>query len=186
MADYPSDTTVDIIHPESDEGAARTKWRRVGYIAMTVLLTAIVVTAVVDNASEFDLWGVSSDRTRASGGGYELEVKFTTVSRPALASPFDVIVRKAGGFDGPVDIAIASNYLEMWDFQALYPDPSESTAEPDRVILTFDEPEGDVLRIFMDARIQPPEQRGTEGWVAVLDESGDEAVRVEFTTVVMP
>jgi hypothetical protein len=182
VADYPTSTT-NLRHPDRDP---RTAWRRIGYAATTTLLTAMVVVAVVDNLTEVDVWGVSSDRVVATGGGYELEVKHPTVSRPALASPFDIIVRSDDGFEDTIDVAVSANFFEMWDFQNLYPSPSESTGEPDRVVMTFDTPDANEMRIFLDGRIQPAEQRGAEVWVAVLDDAGDEEVRVDFTMVVLP
>lgn len=73
-----------------------------------------------------------------------------------------------------------------WDYQNIYPNASESTATPDQVLFTFKTPERDVLRIFLDARIQPAQQSGEDGWVGVLDEGGTTAARVDFSTVVLP
>jgi hypothetical protein len=185
VADYPT-RPFEVAHPERDEGARRVRLRRITYTVTSLLLSALVLSAVLDSATEVDLWGASADEVTSAGGGYVLEVRYPTVSRPALATPFDIVVRRAGGFDGPVDIAIDSDWFEMWDYQALQPEPSESTGQPDRVIWTFEPPDGDVLRIFLDARIQPAQQSGTGGWVAILDESGEVATRVDFNTRVLP
>jgi hypothetical protein len=178
--------TFGVTHPDRDEGPRVVRRRRFGYFTFGVLATALVASALVDGASEADVWGVSSDRARAEGGGYELEVRYPTVSRPGLGTPFDVVVRRGGGFDGPVDIAIDSDWLQIWDRQALVPEPSGSTAEPGRVVLSFEPPSGDVLRVFLDGRIKPARQSGRDGWVAVLDASGAVAAEVAFTTAVRP
>jgi hypothetical protein len=178
--------TLDVTHPERDSGPMRVSARRLAYVVTTMLLCAIVGSAVLDGASEIDVWGESAETVADTGNGYVLEVRYPNVTRPALASPFDIVVRHRGGFDGPVEIAIDPDWIEIWDYQALYPEPSEATGEPGRLLLTFEPPDGEVLRIFFDARIQPAQQSARDGWVEVLDDSGDVAARVEFTTRVLP
>ena len=160
--------------------------RGVAYVAMTIALTVLVGSGIIDNRTEVDIWGVSTDRARSAGGGYELEVRYATVTRPALATPFDIIVRRDDGFTQPIEIAVDPRYLEMWDFQALYPQPSGETATKNEVTFTFDAPEGNVLRVFLDARIQPAQQSGRSGFVAVLDDRGNRAATVTFQTTVRP
>lgn len=185
MSDYPTGTS-GAVHPGSDEGRRVAKGGRAKYAVSLAILSAVVLSAVVDGATEADVWGPSDDRVSAAAGGYELEVRYPTVSRPALATPFDIVVRRAEGFDGPIDIAIDPRWVAMWDYQSLYPEPSSSTGDPEQLVWTFDPPDGDVLRVFFDARIQPAEQSGRDGWVAVLDPSGERVVEVDFTTAVRP
>jgi hypothetical protein len=185
VPEYPTETG-GVVHPERDEGPRRVLVRRIAYGVTSLLLAALVVSAVVDATTEIDVWGVADDRARAIGDGYVLEVEYPTVTRPALATPFAIVVRHPGGFDGPVDLAISSEWLEMWDFQALYPDPSGVVGGAERVVMTFEPPEGDVLRVFLDARIQPSQQSGRNGKVALLDELGAVVASVEFHTRVMP
>lgn len=183
--DYPTGT-LGVTHPERDRGSRQLQHRRITYGITSLLLGALVVSALVDGVTDVDLWGVADDEAAASGGGYELVVEYPSVSRPALATPFAFVVRRDGGFDGPIDVAIDSDWLGMWDFQALWPEPSEMTATPQDVVMTFDPPDGDVLRVSLDARIQPSEQSGRDGRVAVLDDGGDVAVEVSFRTRVNP
>lgn len=183
----PTDTRTDVItHPDRGDGPARVRNRRITYTTAALLLTALVVSALIDGFWEIRLWGPGSEWERDVGGGYELAVRYPTVSRPALATPFDVVIERPGGFTGPVDVAIASDWLEMWDFQSLYPSPTEETATPAAVIFTFDPPDGDVLRVFLDARIQPPQQSGADGFVAVLDDDGQPVAEVDFETEIRP
>lgn len=184
-SDYPTSTIV-VVHPDRDDGPGRMRIHRVTYALSTVLLTLLVASAVLDNATEVDIWGESSDVATARGDGYVLEVQYPTVSRPAIATPFAIVVRHPDGFDGPIDLAIRAEWLEMWDFQALYPDPSATTGDGERVVMSFDPPEGDVLRVFLDARIQPSQQAGRDGWVTLLDEFGRAVATVDFHTRVMP
>lgn len=184
MTAFPTET-LGATHPERDDGPRRFRNHRLTIAAFRLFLVLLVGSAVLDTATEVDVWGPSTDTVRASGGGYELSVRYPTVSRPALATPFDIVVRREGGFNGPVDIAIDPNWFEMWDFQALNPSPSEETAEPTRLIWTFEPPDGEVLRIFFDGRIQPAEQSGRGGYVAVLDD-GVAVAQVTFTSAIRP
>lgn len=185
MTDYPRET-VAATHPARDDGPKRVRNRRITYGVASTFFTLLVASAVVDDLSErIDIWGIGTAVVTDEAAGYELSVRYPTVSRPALATPFDIVVRRAGGFNGPIDIAIDPQWIEMWDYQSLYPEPSSQTATPDRLVLSFDPPDGDVLRIFFDARIQPSEQHGRSGFVAVL-EDGTPVVAVEFDTAVRP
>jgi hypothetical protein len=182
---YPT-STLGVTHAERDDGPRRIRSRRISYGVTTLALALLVTSAVVDNASEVDIWGVSTDHVDAAGDGYELDVRYATVTRPAMATPFDILIHRDGGFSGPVDVAVAPELLEIWDFQALYPAPSSEVATPDEVIFTFDPPDGEDLRIFLDARVQPAQQSGVTAFVAVLDGGGDRVVAVEFHIAVRP
>lgn len=152
----------------------------------SIVLAFIVVSAAVDAFTPVELWGVSAGRVRDAEDGYVLEVKYPDVTRPAIATPFEIFVEKADGFGGPVDIAIDPQFLEMWDYQAFYPEPTGWRADPTRVVMTVEPTDSTVLRVFFDARIQPAQQSGVDGWVAVLDGAGDVIVRVDFSTRVLP
>jgi hypothetical protein len=175
-------STVDGIRFDT---ASAVRSRRYWYGLTTFVLTALMVIGVVDALDWADAYGVDDATVRVAGGGYELEVRYGTVSRPALATPFEITVRRPGGFDGPVTLAVDRAYLEMWDENGLVPAPSaETTSGPD-VLWEFDPPEGDTLTIWYDARIEPAAQSGRSGSVAVID--GDARVAsVSFHTTVLP
>ena len=174
------------MHLDDAHGARALRRRRFGYRFTTVVLATIVGLAVVDGAAPFGIYGVQTDTVSAAGGGLSLEVRYGTVSRPALATPFDIEVTSPGGFTGPVTISVRSTYLAMWDENGLDPSPSEETADGESTLWTFEPPDGDVLAISFDARIEPAAQNGEAGRVAVLDDRGVELVAVEFRTRVLP
>jgi hypothetical protein len=174
-----------LTHPTRDEGPDRVRNRRITYVVGSLVLTAIVVLAVTDYLGWTRMWGVSSGRVSSTGDGYQLTVRYPDVTRPALASPFQITVEHAGGFDGPVDIAVSTDFLEMWDANAWYPDPSSSHADDEQVVMEFDPPSGDVLVVTFDARIQPSQQSGHDGEVAVLEDDAPVA-SVRFHTRVLP
>jgi hypothetical protein len=179
-------TTDQAIHLDAADTASALRRRRLGYRLTAAVLTALVALAVVDAVAPFGIYGVQTDTVSATGAGITLDVRYGTVSRPALATPFDIEVTSPGGFDGPVTVAVRSTYLAMWDENGLDPSPSAETSDGESTLWTFEPPDGDILAISFDARIEPAAQNGEAGRVAVLDEDGAELAAVEFTTRVLP
>jgi hypothetical protein len=181
------DTTEGILHLGDTPVPGALGRRKVGYTLTVVVLTALVGAAVVDAAAPFGIYGVQTRSTSATAAdGTQLEVRYGTVSRPALATPFDIEVRSPDGFDGPITVAVLSEYLALWDENGLDPAPSEETADGESTLWTFDPPAGNVLAISFDARIEPAAQNGERGRVAVVDDTGAELVAVDFRTRVLP
>jgi hypothetical protein len=175
-------STIDGLAPETDRQLAN---RRTLYAATTIVLTVIMGLGVVDALGWFDAYGVDTGTVRAAGGGYTLDVAYPSVSRPALASPFEIVVTRPGGFDGPVTLAVTGAYLKMWDENGLVPAPAAETTDGEWVQWEFDPPDVDELTVFYDARIEPAVQSGETGKVAVID-NGRPVVEVEFRTEVRP
>jgi hypothetical protein len=174
-------STVDGLQAAPERDLRR---RRVGYAVTTAVLTALILLGVVD-AFGVDIYGVDDGTVTASGSGYELVVRYGTVSRPGLATPFEITVRRADGFSGPVTLEVDRTYLAMWDENGLVPAPSAETTSGEWVRWQFDPPAGDTLTIWYDARIEPAAQSGRDGAVAVLHD-GQPVVAVDFYTRVMP
>jgi hypothetical protein len=149
------------------------------------VLVAVVATATIDGLGWWDVVGVDSATVRASGGGYDLEVRYGTVTRPALATPFEISVRRSGGFDEPVTVVVDRRYLSMWDENGLVPAPTAETTRGEWVEWEFDPPPGDTLDIMFDARIEPGAQSGHDGFVGVLEDDSVVA-SVSFHTTVRP
>jgi hypothetical protein len=175
-------STIDHLAPAPEQTRPRRSWLHLG---TTVALVVVVGMAIIDGFGWWDVYGVDTSMVRATGGGYELSVRYATVSRPALATPFEIDVTRAGGFDGPVTIAVDRAYLAMWDENGLVPGPSAETANGDWVEWEFDPPTGETLVVAYDARIEPGAQSGRDGAVAVV-EDGAVVVSVSFHTSVRP
>ncbi len=178
------DTTVQVVGVGDDPGRT-IRSRRILYAITTTALAALMLLTVLDGIDLFDVWGVDDARARASGGGFELTVRHPRVTRAALASPFDIEVRHAGGFEGPVTVAVDRDYLRLWDINYIHPTPASEIGEGEWVIWEFDPPAGDVLKVSMDARLEPAVQSGATGQVAVLVD-GAPVVEVTFPARVMP
>ena len=174
------------LDPEHQERVWRS--RRLGHLVSSVVVTAVIVLAVLDGVDAVDSFGVDDDRVAATADdGTRLEVRYPTVSRPALASPFEIIVSRPGGFDGQqIELTVSTAFLNLWDLNGMFPSPAEETADGERQHWTFDPPDGDTLRIVYEARIEPAAQDGEPGRVAVLDDDGSELVAVDFETRLRP
>ena len=168
------------------DGLSTLDKRRLGYSITTAFLAGLMLVVAVDAIEGNAFLGVDSTTERANAGDLELAVTYGVVSRPALATPFDIEVRQEGGFDAPVRIAVDQEYLRMWDENGLVPAPSAETVMGPWVVWEFDPPIGDTLFVTYDARIEPAAQDGRSGAVAVLDEGDSPVVQVDFTTRLWP
>lgn len=146
-------------------------------------LAALAIFVVLGALGAF---GVRTGTAASSGGGYELEVRYPKVARPGLAVPWSVVVRRAGGFDGPIVMASTARYFDLFDENSLNPDPDMSTSDGARIIWEFSPPEaGDTFEVSLDTRTGPNVQWGSVGETAVLVD-GEPVVSVRYRTRVMP
>ena len=107
------------------------------------------------------LLGVHSTTQPGSGGGYEVTVEYAAVARAGLDVPWKVQVRRAGGFDGPVTLAVTADYFDIYEEQGLDPQPTAESSDGTYLYWTFDPPPvGDQLAVDFDAYIQPSSQLG--------------------------
>jgi hypothetical protein len=173
----PSIPTVDI-GPDPRAGATAV-WLRRAFLA----LLAVIVLAGL-----FELLGVRSRTVSAASadGSTHVRVKYAQVARAGLDVPFEITVQRAGGFDGPVLVAVSSDYLGLFDRNALDPEPSSATATADETIWQFDPPAGDTLVVSFDLQVQSGRHWGKHGTVSVLDPSGNPLVRASFKTWLAP
>ncbi|MEA2686425.1 MAG: hypothetical protein QOE93_1620 [Actinomycetota bacterium] len=155
---------------------------RFGRRVFTVALAVFLALGVLG------LYGVRTGEKNATGGGYQLTVTYTKISRPGLATPWAVEIRRPGGFgDDLVTVAVTAAYFDAFDENGLDPDPAESFNDGERSVWRFEPPPGDVMTVSFDARIEPGVQLKTvKGTVAVLDPSDAAVASVDFKTLVLP
>jgi hypothetical protein len=176
----PDAEVVATAPQRSDRRALRherwVRWVFTGALALFLLLAAL------------GLFGVRTATRSASGGGYDLEVRYAAVTRPGLATPFEIEIGFGGGVppSGTVRVAVSSPYLAMFDENSLDPDPEAATRTEDATIWELEAPRtGEPLVISLDARLEPAVQWGRDGYVQVLDDDTP-VVEVRFETWVMP
>lgn len=145
----------------------------------TLLLFVFVI------AGALSVFGVNEDRVTAAGGGYELSVEYSSVTRPGLETPWVVLVQRPDGFNGPLELRTTSTYFEMFDFNRFYPEPDSMQRDGPWTILEFPEPVGDRFELSLDAKLSPATQKGETAETAVL-ENGAPVAAVKYRTRVMP
>ena len=151
----------------------------------TITLTVILALGVMDVLGWVGVYGVTSARVDSRAVATRSSVEYPAVTRPALASPFEISVERPGGFDRPITLAVTRDDLKIWDENGLFPAPSSETVRGEWVEWEFDPPDVEVLTVYYDARIEPAAESGQGEAVAVVDD-GEQVVAVEFYMEVRP
>lgn len=152
------------------------RYRRIGLLAMGLVVLA----------GALNLLGVRGDVVTATAQGYGLSVEYSRVTRPGLASTWQVAVTHPRGFDGPIVLATNADYFDRFDFNQFYPEPSATSSRGDVLLLTFEEIQGERLVVRFDGRATPTFVFDLAQASTALEVDGREVVRVDYTTVVMP
>ena len=131
--------------------------------------------------------GLRLGNVAARSGNLEVDVRYATITRAGLPTPFTIEVSTRDGSPLPdrVEVALSSDYFALFDENGLDPEPVESDADGENTYLTF-EPTGghSTLAIDFDARAQTDVHWGTDAQVTI-GAGGDEAT-VDFRTRVAP
>jgi hypothetical protein len=153
-------------------------WRR-GFLA---LLTVLVVAAF------FGVFGVKSRTVsaRSRSGAVTLQVHYAQVARAGLDVPFQIEVRRSGGFDRDVVLQVSSSYLDLFDSNGIDPEPDHQTSTASSVLWRFHRPPTDTLTVTVDMQVQKGRHWGRAGSVAVLDPDGHQLARTTFKTWLSP
>lgn len=123
----------------------------------------------------------------ATAAGTGLQVTYAAVSRPGHDAGWVLEVRRRGGFDRPVRVAVDSAYLDLFDQVQLRPEPRSSSSGDGTTIWEFEPPAGDTLRVRLEARFDQEAIGGRTGRTAVLEDDGSRAlVQVEHRSLVLP
>jgi hypothetical protein len=129
--------------------------------------------------------GPKTATATARTNGYTVAVAYPEVTRPGLPIRWEYTITHHGGFDGPVSLATTFDYLHLFDLTNLEPQPVESTSTGDTIVFRFSRPEGDVLRVSMDATSESGFHEVPSAVTHVLV-GGSTMVSVEFETKVVP
>ncbi|MFN2543725.1 MAG: hypothetical protein ABR600_04015 [Actinomycetota bacterium] len=145
----------------------------------------IVILAVFVALGLSGTLGIRTKTVSAIGSGYEMSLQYPANERSAQTVHWELFLRHPGGFDGKVDVGITQSYLDLLDYNDVEPQPSASRTSGPYVVWTFDPPDGDVLRVSLDAFIQANAHFGAGAEVAVF-EGGVPVVSVHYRTWVAP
>jgi hypothetical protein len=146
---------------------------------------AVVVVFGVVGFALLGFAGLTTATARNGGGRLRVEVSYAEVSRPGLATPLVIDIRSTDGpLPSELTVELPRDYLAMFDENGLDPPPDSITSDGDTEIWTFFPGDVSALSIDFDARLQPNMHYDRDGWVIVT--GGDDEVRVDFTTRVMP
>lgn len=154
-------------------------WGRRATIAVVALLVAA------------GLLGVLGDRVAtatASGGGLDLEVTHSAVTRGGLAVVWEARIATTDGRPLPpsFDVVSTAAWFGLADEHGLDPEPTGSWQDGDRISWTFAPPEGaSSLTITFDGRVQPGARWGHPGGTSVVVD-GTPLAEVRYATVVLP
>jgi hypothetical protein len=174
LGDRDRRSTLPDPVPERHQRRSRAL-RRLG----VALLSLVIALGAVN------LLGPRIVATSATAGGTTVTVTYAQVTRPGLATPWIVEVRRPGGFDGPVTVTTTADYFDGFDYNVLYPEPSSTASRGERVVFSFEPPPGAVLQVRFDGRATPT-------WTLVRDAvttvagGGIDAVSVSYRTIFLP
>lgn len=149
---------------------------------MLLFLTVIVIAGLLE------VFGVRSRSVSAESPDRQvsLKVHYAQVARAGLAVPFEITVRRQGGFDQKIVLSVSNEYLGIFDQNAKSPEPTEETASDREIEWRFDPPDGDTFTFSLDARVQGSRHWGRAGVVRLLDEAGSQLTQVKFKTWLAP
>ena len=150
--------------------------RRVGF---AILLGIVLV-------SFLGVFGPSRKTLTTTDGLTSLQLYYGSVVRSGQAVPLEVTVTREGGFDGPVTLVFDRDVFDRFDFQNWYPNPSAEVGTTDTVTYEFDPPDGDVLRVALDARVAPTQFGGRHEYSVHLDIGGVPTAVTDYVVWVMP
>lgn len=167
------------------EGAELSHLRRSRALRLVFLLgiTAFLLLGAVG------AFGVRHGEVSSSGGGYELLVRYPTISRPGLASVWSVEVRRTDGapLTGPIVLATTGDYFDLFDENGLDPDPAAAMSDGENIVWEFEPAEGATsITVGFDARIEPGVQLTTKAATTAVLDDGEPVTSVSYRTRVMP
>lgn len=146
----------------------------------------LLVLALIVLAGAVGLLGPRTGETDAAAAGYELDVEYPAISRAGEPAPLHVRVERAGGFDGPIQLALCDDLFDDLDFQSWYPTPSAETGDTSELLYEFDPPDGQVFEVSLDARAAPGQFGEIEDCTVTVLDQDVERVSVSFNTWRMP
>jgi hypothetical protein len=141
---------------------------------------------LIAGAAGLDVFGPRTGDTTARGGGFTVGLEYPAIARSGEPAPL-VLSISSEQFGDSVMVRFCASFFEHLDFQAWYPSPSGESSETDWIVYEFDPPpNGQTLRVALDARVAPGQLGGRDACeVSVLDQ-GEPVATATWTTWRMP
>jgi len=159
-------------------------WIRFEQILRTI---AYVVVFGVVLAALLGLTGLRTREVTVTNDDVVLTVTYAQVTRPGIATPFEIAIDSADGGPLPdeLTVEVPSAYMAMFDENGLDPEPESVASDGTTETWTF-APNGEAsLHIDFDARLQPNVHSGRTATVRV-EGDGVDAVQARGRTWVLP
>lgn len=151
-------------------------WRRTGSVLLVLFVLAGLCGFLGDRAGVVE--GTAAD-------GHHLRLEYAETSRPGVDVPFEIRVTRAEGLDPEITLALSDDYLDLYETQGWYPEPTEQTRDGEWLYLTFATEGQPVLTIDFDAYIQPNAVFPRSGELALVVD-GEPADPLSFRTFLFP
>jgi hypothetical protein len=155
---------------------------RVGRAWRRVLATVLWVFVA---AAAFGALGVRTTGVSGSSGALQAQLRFPRISRPGDPANWSLDLQRKGGFTGTVTVATNDSYFAIFDQNDLSPDPVDSTIESNKVVWTFDKPDGEDFSVQLDGNIDSNAHLGRHDGTTTVT-VGDETVTLHYTTWTAP
>lgn len=168
------DSTLDGLQDTTGEASHRWGSR----VALAAILAVVVAGAT-------SFLGVRTETATASGSGYTMSLDYPRIARAGLDVTWTLTVTRAGGFGKDLTLAMSASQFDIYEHQALYPEPDSETRNGDDLILTFLAPQGDTFKLSFDAYVQPSSQVGRDASIAVVD-GGGKVATLTYSTWLAP
>lgn len=163
--------------PEAADLRAERRNRAVRRVALALIALFVLVGLT-------GRLGVRSRTTSGRDGALTATLTYPHVARPALAVPYRLVVHVDEGTTEPVEVRIASEFLDSFDENGREPEPAATGTDGHDVIWTFDPPDGDTLVVTLDTRVEPGVQWRRAGRTTVT--VGDDTVALAHDMWVLP
>jgi hypothetical protein len=176
VATSPTSTVREALEVDPARLRRGVLWRRI----FTVLLTLFIAAALAG------WFGMRSRTTSVTQGATSLQLKYAQITRRGVSAPWDLQIRERGGFAHDVEVEMPLKYLEILDVQEIQPQPTDETTTADVVRWTFSRPDGDTLRVRLDAQADPSAGAGRHRGEVHVRTNDRTSAALTFTTWMLP
>jgi hypothetical protein len=163
-----------------------------GWVSRLASRAFVVLLFLICVAGGTGLLGgrTSTATAEGVGKGYRMVLSYPHTARPGLDAFWELEVVHAGGFHGPITLAVTGSYFDLFETQGYYPTPSSTTRDGTYVYMTFTPPPGgDTFKVMFDSYVQPyvePSHLLAQPATVILLKHGQRVDAIHFSTWLFP